>query len=272
MTLLTRFRAQTSQGAWHPSLDRQKVADRLMRLVDNPDLVNQGANGLCGEAAFFNVWLWGDPFAVARFGVQLYNSGAASVGTNEGVIPSSALRKQNFDKVVLQMPNFPQAADWGAEWMMMSALRDASNLFFSYEGTPSDTWGAGSSDGDMARWLRATGLFRSVTVESGRGVEHDFGAASKLVPGNDTIILSIDSHMLGNAGHGKAEDDHDIVLKSAIIQPTPDTVDFRFWSWGEPVHWVNDRRADPSLVQPPLGPLPKKQFTDEFFGYVLAKR
>src|SRR5260370_839851 len=140
MTLLTRFRAQTSQGAWHPSLDRQKVADRLMRLVDNPDLVNQGANGLCGEAAFFNVWLWGDPFAVARFGVQLYNSGAASVGTNEGVIPSSALRKQNFDKVVLQMPNFPQAADWGAEWMMMSALRDASNLFFSYEGTPSDTW------------------------------------------------------------------------------------------------------------------------------------
>src|SRR5260370_7296183 len=130
--------------------------------------------------------------------------------------------------------------------MMMSALRDASNLFFSYEGTPSDTWGVGSSDGDMARWLRATSLFRSVTVETGRGVEHDFGAAAKLVPGNDTIILSIDSHMLGNAGHGKAEDDHDIVLKSAIIQPTPDTVAFRFCSCADPVHSLTHRRPHPT--------------------------
>jgi hypothetical protein len=128
--LINGFRTETYAGKWDPSLNRKKIADRLLTLISNPDLVNQGANGLCGEAAFFNVWLWEDPLAVARFGVQLYNGGAASIGTDEWVRAGPSLRSQNFDKVILQMPNSP-AADWSAEWMLMSALRDASNWVIS---------------------------------------------------------------------------------------------------------------------------------------------
>jgi phosphatidylserine/phosphatidylglycerophosphate/cardiolipin synthase-like enzyme len=269
--MIARFRAQTEPGKWHASLDRRAVANRLLALINNPDLVDQTANGLCGEAAFFNVWLWEDPLAVARFGVQLYNGGAAAVGTEEWVRPRASLRAQNFDNVVTQM-NRPNARAAVAEWMMMSALRDANNYVFSYDGTPSDKWGAGSSDGEVARWLRATNLFSSVTAKTGRSERHNFDHASRLVPGRDVIMISCDSHMLGNPKSPTITDDHWFVLRSAITDHG-ETVDFRFWSWGEPIQWVNDRRADPIKVGTPLpGDLQKTQFTAEYFGYLIAKR
>jgi Putative peptidoglycan binding domain len=264
--LINRFRRATYAGKWHPSLSRQEVANRLLTLINNPDLVNQGANGLCGEAAFFNVWLWEDPLAVARFGVQLFNSGAASIGVDEWIRTRPSLRSQNFNKVVLQMPGFPHAADWSAEWMLMSALRDASNWVISYDGTPSDEWGAGSSNREVTHWLRATGLFGKVSCETGN--------ALKLNPGNDIILVACDSHMLGNPSHpGGPEDDHWLVLRSAIIGEDNATVNFRFWCWGEPIQWVNDRRADQTRVGTPLpGPLSKSQFLNEYFGYIRAQR
>ena len=270
--MIDRFRAQTEPGKWHASLDRRAVANRLLALINNPDLVDQTGNGLCGEAAFFNIWLWEDPLAVARFGVQLYNGGAAAVGTEEWVRPRASLRAQNFDNVVTQMNNRPNARAAVAEWMMMSALRDANNYVFSYDGIPSDKWGAGSSDGEVARWLRATNLFSSVTAKTGRSERHNFDHASRLVPGKDVIMISCDSHMLGNPKSPTITDDHWFVLRSAITDHGV-TVDFRFWSWGEPIQWVNDRRADPIKVGTPLpGDLQKTQFTAEYFGYLIAKR
>jgi V8-like Glu-specific endopeptidase len=270
--MINRFRIQTQAAAWHASLNRKAVADRLLALINNPDLVDQTANGLCGEAAFFNIWLWEDPLAVARFGVQLYNGGAAAVGTEEWVRPRPSLLAQNFDNVVTQI-NRPNARAAVAEWMMMSALRDANNYIFSYEGVPSDKWGAGSTDREVARWLRATNLFGSVTAKTGGSEEHNFYYASQLVPGSNAIMISCDSHMLGNPmPTGGITDDHWFVLKSAITD-FGGTIDFRFWSWGEPTQWVNDRRADPNKVGTPLpGNLQKAQFTDEYFGYLIAKR
>ena len=273
-TLLQRFSGHTRPGAWHPSLDRQKVAKRLSDLVENPDGLNQGANGLCGEAAFFNVWLWEDPLAVTRFGVQLYTGGAAAVGTEEWVRPRKALRDQNFTNVAAQFKQsnpkeFALADQWGADWMLMSSLRDANNRIISYDGTPTDKWGAGSTDHEMVNWLEATQLFSSVSSSASRQA-HNFASAAALNPRTDILILSIDSHMLGNPENKPPEDDHDIVLRSAIIEGTNATVDFQYWSWGEPTQWINDRRT--KTVQPPLPDLLKAQFTDEFFGDVVARR
>jgi hypothetical protein len=266
--LINSFRTQTQPGKWHATLGRREVADRLLDLIVNPDDLDQTGNGLCGEAAFFNIWLWEDPFAVARFAVQLYNGGAASIGTEEWVRPRPSLLAQNFDNVVNQI-NRPKARDAIAEWMMMSALRDANNYIFSYDGTPSDSWGAGSTDGEVARWLRATNLFSSVSAKTGGSEEHNFAHAAQLIPGSGVIMVSCDSHMLGNPlGAGGIDDDHWFVLKSAITEHNG-TVDFRFWCWGEPAQWVNDRRNRPNIA---AGDLPKTQFTDEYFGYLIAKR
>jgi hypothetical protein len=270
--MINRFSAQTQPGKWHASLDRKAVAKRLMELINDPNILDQTANGLCGEAAFFNVWLWEDPLAVARFGVQLYNGGAAAVGTEVWVRPSQSLLGQNFDNVVTQI-NQPNARAAIAEWMMMSALRDANNYVFSYEGVPSDEWGVGSTELEVARWLRATNLFSSVEANTGRRDEHNFANASKLIPGNDVILVLCDAHMLGNTmATGGISANHWFVLKSAIIELSG-AVDFSFWCWGEPTQWVNDRRADSAKVGTPLpGDLSRTQFTDEYFGYIIAER
>src|SRR5262249_129503 len=152
--------------------------------------------------------------------------------------------KQDFSKVLsnVQQQGRTLPANWGAEWMMMSAVRDANNRVISYDGTPTDHWGDGSSDDELARWLRATGLFKSVSAKTDDDEKHNFAHASKLVPGNDIIMISCDAHMLGNfrrPGEG-IKDDHWFVLRSAIIEPTGITVDFRFWCWGEPTRWVNE--------------------------------
>jgi len=263
--MINRFRAQTRAGAWHPRLDRREVADRLLTLIKDPDKVDQTANGLCGEAAFFNIWLWEDPLAVARFGVQLYNAGAASIGTEEWVRPRHSLLVQNFDNVVTQI-NRPNARAAIAEWMMMSALRDANNYVFSYDGVPSDKWGAGSTDREVARWLRATNLFSSVALKTGGSEKGNFDHASRLVPGRDVIMISCDSHMLGNPKPASISDDHWFVLRSAIIEQSG-TVDFRFWSWALPTQWVSDYRAAIGA-----GRLQKTQFINEYFGYLIARR
>jgi hypothetical protein len=273
-TLINAFRSRTTAGKWHQTLTRADVADRLLTLISNPSDLNQSANGLCGEAAFFNVWLWEDPLAVARFAVQLYNSGAAAVGTDVWVRPRSTLLTQDWSKVITMMKD-PGAKFRSAEWMMMSALRDANNRWFSYDGTPREQWGDGSSNGEVADWLRATNLFKSVTVKDGGSEEHNWDHASKLIPGNDIILIACDSHMLGNpAPSGGAEDDHWFVLRSGITEKNG-VVDFRFWCWGEPIQWVNDRRNDPShfdATNPMPGDLHKQQFTDDYFGYLIAKR
>lgn len=274
--LINRFRTQTQAGKWHATLDRREVADRLLTLITDPDKLDQTGNGLCGEAAFFNVWLWEDPLAVARFAVQLFNGGAAAVGTAEWVRPRPSLLAQNFDNVVTQIntPHLrPNARTAIAEWMMMSALRDANNYIFSYDGVPSDEWGAGSSDGELARWLRATNLFSSVTAKTGGSEDHNYAHASQLIPGSDIILVACDSHMLGNdLEPGGPEDNHWFVLKSAITERNG-IVDFRFWCWGEPAQWANDRRNNPSRFNGPVpGDLPKTQFIADYFGYMIAKR
>lgn len=77
--------------------------------------------------------------------------------------------------------------------------------------------------------------------------------------------------MLGNDDHKPHQNNHDIVLRSAIIEGPNATVDFQYWCCGgDPAQWINDRRT--KLVQPPLADLLKVQFTDEFFGYVIARR
>ena len=267
-TMIKRFRAQSGRGHW-PGLDRKGVADRLEVLIDSPHLVNQGGNGLCGEAAFLHVWLLEDPWSVARYCVQLYNGGAASVGTDVWVRPRASLRSQDFTQVAKQMvarnSAHADAIKWGAEWMMMSALRDANNWVISYDGTPGDEWGSGSSNGEVADWLRATGVFKDVAEADGRGSKNHFAAATKLDPQATVVILSIDSRMFDDTTTGPGKDSHNAVLKSTVAVQADGTIDFDVWTWGAPVGPVSALRA--SYNQPGLS---QAQFTAEYFGAVIA--
>jgi hypothetical protein len=254
-----------------------EVADRLIELINNPDLLNQGANGLCGEAVFFNVWIHENPLAFARFATQLYNSGAAAIGDLH-VFAGEDLRKQDYVKILDQM--HPGASAMTpqqraklsrvvppADWMVMSALRDSENFVLDYEGTPSEDWSAGTSNREIVKWLEATGLFRTVSNEAGSSTR-PFSHAAGLDPGpGPIVILTIDSHMLGNPLEGDPDDNHFVVLHSKITEIDAVHVDFKYWCWADPTQWVSERRA---RLHPPLGPLEKAQFIREYFGAIIA--
>ena len=60
---------------------------------------------------------------------------------------------------------------------MMSALRDANNYIFSYDGVPSDHWGAGSTTAKSRAGSARRILFSSVTAKTGGSEEHNFAHA-----------------------------------------------------------------------------------------------
>ena len=264
--LIARFAAGTQASKWHASLKRDELAKRLELLIGDPDKINQGDHGLCGEAAFFRVWLEEAPLAVVRFAVQLFHSGAAAIGTQETVKPRQSLTQQDFGKVATlfkqKNPSFPgNGLAWGADWMMMSALRDDNNWVFDYTGTIDEGWGEGSSNGEMRRWLEATNLFTSVSVETG-SAEKTLDHASTLDPVKNVILIACDSQMLGNSPSATPQDNHWFVLKSPI-RFVNNRVEFRQWTWARPVQEVNAMRGSN---------LSKSEFESTFFGYAIGKR
>lgn len=231
---ITSFRASTFNGAWN-NLPRANVADRMTVLVTDPDKIDQGANSLCGPAVFFNTWILDDPKAFAQYAFQLYNGGAAPIGSLQ-VRAGDDLRHQDYMKLRTQMGG--QIVE-SADWMAMSAIRDSENAFFDYEGTPAEHWEGGTTDGEIVSWLRSTNLYASVTENDTRTI----AAAKKLTPtANRRVILSVDSGMVGNPHSG--EDDHFISMRSAIKTNPDTTISFDYWTWGQGVKTATMSVAD----------------------------
>ncbi len=250
--VVNAFRAETSTGAFTPR--RDDVADRALALVNDPTFVEQGALGLCGPAAVHRLWIKRDPKAFATYLTTMYDTGSASFGDNS-ISAGSDLRNQDYygRAVPAMQAVAPAGADTAqfvcpsADWVAMSALRDASNIFLDFEGLPDEEYAAGTSSSEVAAWLRSTGLYASVSDEGNflltKGLDH----AEALQPGaeNDVVLL-INAHILTSSavhGHKKSDEfigrafpNHFVVLESAVTEPTADEVEFDCWTWGAVVH------------------------------------
>ena len=235
------FKTSNAGSPWN-NLPRVDVADRLLDIVSSPDDINQGADSLCGPAVFFNTWATDDPKAFANFTFQLYNSGLAPIGSLH-VKAGQGLLHQDYLKVVQQIksnPKFNGIVVPSADWMVMSAIRDSENsIFVTYEGTPAEHWEGGTDTDEIASWLRATGLYASVTQTSTRTLD----AAKKLNPTiNRRILLEIDDGIIpGGTQAGQAN--HFISLRSPITE-NAGNVTFRYWTWGEKEKSVTIPTAD----------------------------
>jgi hypothetical protein len=248
---ITSFKSATFSGMWN-NLPRADVADRLTQIVMNPDKLNQGGNSLCGPAAFFNTWILDDPKAFVQFALQLYNGGAAPIGSLE-VRAGGDLRRQNY--MALRMNMGTQIVP-SADWMVMSAIRDSENAFFDYEGTPAEHWRGNTSSGEMVSWLEATRLYASVKHIDRRTV----AAAKQLIPTvNRRIILEVDSGMIGNPHSG--ENDHFISMRTRIVTNADSTISFDYWTWGQAVQTAGG----------PGNPMTPADFERDYYGAIIAE-
>ena len=257
------FRAETGAGAFTPR--RDDVADRAIVLVNDPSLVEQGSLNLCGPAAVHRLWIERDPQAFARYVTSLYDTGSGSFGS-KNVSPGSDLRKQDYDGRAVPAMTAAGGVCPSADWVAMSSLRDVTNTFLDFEGMPSEDVSAMSLPADVAAWLRATGLYSSVSDEGNWYLTKGLAHAEGLSPGSDTdVVLLINAHVLTSSaasGHKKSDEfilsafpNHFVVLRSRVTEPTPDEVEFDCWTWGADVH-----------VR-----IPKSVFVANYYGAVIAR-
>jgi N-acetylmuramoyl-L-alanine amidase/GH25 family lysozyme M1 (1,4-beta-N-acetylmuramidase) len=260
---MNAFRAETGDAAFTPS--RADVADRAIALIGDPKLVEQGSLNLCGPAAVHRIWIERDPEAFAAYLTALYNTGTGSFGSTE-VSPGSDLRSQDYDGTAVPAMKAAGGVCPAADWVAMSSLRDVTNTFLDFEGMPSEDVAAMTLPSEVASWLRATGLYGSVSDEGNwfltKGVEHAEGLTPG--PGVDVVML-INAHVLTSsavAGHEKSDEfilnafpNHFVVLRSPVTEPAADEVEFDCWTWGADVH-----------VR-----IPKSVFEANYYGGVIAR-
>ena len=249
---LTQFKGRTGGGAW-TRLDRAAVADRLVELVNDPDKLNQGSLGVCGAAAFFNVWIEADPLAFTNYAISLYETGKGQIGSLE-VEAGSDLRAQDYTALRPKLnPDVPPA-----DWMVMSALRDSENWVFDFEGTPAEDFSGGTSGGEIASWLRATRLFSRVSDDTAPVLGEDLAQAKTLNPtANRKVILFVDTNMIDST-RAKGKSKHFVNLRSKVTEIAGGHVDFTYWTWGDP----------PAPVKQPLT---KARFENTYLGSITAE-
>ncbi len=187
-------------GPW-TGLDRADVQARLGELLTVPDLLTQGGLNLSGPAAFARSWIRRDPRAFAAFTLQLYDTGRSSIGDHE-VEPAADACPVSDHRAL--RAEFGRAVPPSADWMVLSALRDAENAVFDYRGDPGDDISALSMPGTLVEWLEATERWSRVRDEVGPPFEQRLAHARSLVPSAATTVL-----VLVNAGLllGAAADD-----------------------------------------------------------------
>lgn len=252
LAAIAAFRKVASGSAW-TKLDRAEVADRLQVLVGDADKVSQGAIGVCGPAVFFNVWIDLDPLGFVQHSMQLYDTGRAPIGSLS-VKAGADLRAVDYaalrPKLAVDVPP--------ADWMVMSALRDSENLVLDFEGHPDEDLAGGTSGGEIASWLRATGIFSRVVDDTAPILGEDLAHATALNPtANRRVIMFLDTNMI-RPSVAKGKGRHFIQLRSKVTTLPNGDVDFLYWTWGSP----------PVRVTQPLAPA---RFDSTYLGAIIAE-
>ena len=119
-----------------------------------------------------------------------------------------------------------------ADWMLMSSIRDSSNWFFDFEGSPDESTSMKTSSGELSEWYAKTGFYSSVTY-SGDTSLAKIKAISKTATNHIAIWIRIPLLQPGDSTHI-------ITIEGPItIDEANDKVTFDYWSWGQPVRTLN---------------------------------
>lgn len=231
------FAEESGATAW-PHLNRRGVAARARFLVESPASIQQGGLGLCGPAAFLRFWIARDPMAFVTLVSGLFNTGKGMLGSLS-VEPSEALRNQDYGAICNRMVLVCPMTDW----MVMCAMRDSANWILDYLGQPDEDYADGSSAGDIAKWMTATGRYSTVE-EWFPNANDPLNDLLTLAPGRDCdMVLIVNSKILKSqkisGPVGKFIErllanspNHAMILNEPIVVTGPDSYRLSVWSWG----------------------------------------
>lgn len=223
--LVDAYTGRGSPTVW-PHLGAATAAAEIRDRCANHRLFQQGNLNLCGPASFLAIWAGRDPVGYARYALGLLERGTASIGSNT-VTATSAQRSKRYP--VLGGPT--RMTTPRADYLCMAPLRHDENAILPYDGSRSEALSAATTPGEVAGWLRDTGVFRSVSDEANwtrsAGIDH----ALRLMPGGGTdVAMLINVNALARARRVQ-----DI---PGANQTNPVTADSRFILNQFPNHFV----------------------------------
>jgi hypothetical protein len=272
IALIQKFSTQTTPSAFpNLGIPRSVFAHNLMERINSPSLIDQGNSSLCGPASFVYSLLRRSPERYARYVMELYDNGRATLG-HLVVAPGPDCRRY------LPQPGGIDPVDWVA----LASLRDNTNTFLDYD-TADVQVGGITMPGDLRRWFKGA-QWSDVDKQTNVFFDGDLftlvKAHEKYCAGYDVCLL-IGANLLTRRSGGTVIPDHWVVLTSQIRiggvsattllergkkingdkQLLDAEVEFEVYTWGHPSYSVTTGRAM----------LTVKTFLDFFYGFVAAK-
>jgi N-acetylmuramoyl-L-alanine amidase len=184
--IVDQYLARGGRTVW-PNIDVAACAQQIKDRCANHRLFQQGNLNLCGPAVFLHIWAGRDPVGYARYAVGMLETG-------EGRIGSTAIRATSALEVIrypaLGRPSAMTAP--AADFVCMAPLRNDANAILPYDPASAVEGLEGlTTPGEVAGWLRATGVFSTVRDEgnwiTSAGLEHATGLL--VGTGSDVAVL-----------------------------------------------------------------------------------
>jgi hypothetical protein len=237
--------ATPTKSSW-PHLDENTVIDRLLLLAEHPDLIYQGANGLCGEATFFHHLLQRalNKGLFFKMGSALFRDGVCSLGELK-IDPRPRLLESDYPQIVADRGSTLPPIAPQADWMLLTALRDSFNFWsHHYEGKPEQS-SAESSSVD-APPISKNAIFHTVRKTSTNHILLGINLGMIVAGANEEHVISLESELVFKDTLGQV-----IPTNDDSISPSESTnwsVTFDYWTWGEQPRPNNFRLGNNAIL------------------------
>lgn len=188
--LIDRFRQRSGPSAFTldalPGKARTTYAARLGALSTNPRLLHQQQINGCGMAAFLFMWMRNDLRNAIQYAIDLFEDGAARIGTL-AIQPSADLLRQDYSSLAVRHRGLmPDTADW----VMMSALRNGTQPAApqKFVGDPNQALEAIVLPHELTNWMGATGNYSRVENSANAVLPQQLALIDKLSPDPATDV------------------------------------------------------------------------------------
>jgi hypothetical protein len=136
-------------------IQKTDVASHLRTTIEEPSAIHQQNMNWCGPNVFLMVIARNDPVAYARYAVDMYEHGSATLGAGLRVKPThSAVTGGWKSKMAIK----------SADWMSLGSLRDSSNKILS---ATENVTGFATFPSHIIKWFKKYGVAADKIVERG---------------------------------------------------------------------------------------------------------
>ena len=216
------FRDNGKGGVWS-KISRIDYANSLIKLVRNPDIINQASTNLCGIAATVHAMVEYDPESFVDLAIGLFENGKAK---------SKSFFHSDISANEELLNKKPTNGLDNVGYVIMTSMRDSYNLMPGYDPSTDTGLKGFTYPGDISDIATNFANMKDVTWDYSNNV----AGLNKALSEGATIIALFDADMLKT---GKPNPDflqktfgnHYVIINS--ITQKGKNITINYWNWGD---------------------------------------